>query len=87
MAIQSRLADRLSPGTRVRVTQTMIHQGGQYQTAVEGEVLRVRRDPTGSWFAHGRRVKLWLDRITLRHDDGELSDLVVDERTQIEVLD
>ncbi|MCG3177911.1 MAG: hypothetical protein BIFFINMI_00233 [Phycisphaerae bacterium] len=86
MAAIQKLAEQLSPGTRVRVTQTLRHQGGEHRAAVEGEVVSIRRDPTGSWFANSRRDKVWLDRVTIRKPDGELSDLVVDEQTQIEVL-
>jgi hypothetical protein len=81
------LKDQLSPGQRIRLVQTLHRRDDAWTTQIEGEVVSVRREPTGSWHAHGRRDKLWLDRLVLRKDDGELSDFVIDERTRIEVVD
>jgi hypothetical protein len=81
------LKDQIEPGNRVRITQKLWRRDHEdWTTRIEGEVLSVRREPTGSWFAHGRRDKLWLDRVVIRKDDHELSDFVIDERTQIELL-
>jgi hypothetical protein len=49
-------------------------------------VLVVRAEPTGSWYAHGKDDKLWLNRIRLRKDDGEITTIVVDQHTRFEVL-
>lgn len=74
----------LSPGTRVRVTQ-QLPQGEQvWTTSAEGTVVRYRQAKTGSWYAHGRDDKLWLDRLEIRLDDGELVTLNLDQYSVIE---
>ncbi|GAB4555642.1 MAG: hypothetical protein Tsb0013_18460 [Phycisphaerales bacterium] len=76
----------IAPGMRVRVTQTIQFGRAQTTTAVEGEVLRVGQQKTGSWFAHGKDDKLWLDRVELRKHDGELVKINLDKRTEVEIL-
>lgn len=77
----------LAPEQRVRISQTIDTREGAWQTVVEGTVVCVARKPTGSWFARGRNDKLWLHRLRIRKDDGELVELVLDARTRITVLD
>jgi hypothetical protein len=64
----------------------MLHDSAEV-TTVEGVVLRVGQQKTGSWFAHGRDKKLWLDRIELRKDDGELVVVNLDQHSRVEVID
>tara|TARA_R110000868_G_scaffold119469_2_gene317003 strand:+ start:346322 stop:346576 length:255 start_codon:yes stop_codon:yes gene_type:complete len=73
-------------GSRVRVTQQVIMSNEGKLTSVEGVVLRVGQQKTGSWFAHGRDKKLWLDRIELRKDDGELVVVNLDQYSRVEVI-
>jgi len=68
------------------VTQTISRRDGVWNTTVVGSVVARDEQPTGSWFAHGRKGRLWLDRLTLRRDDGELTTLNLDQHTRIEVL-
>ncbi|MHC5114330.1 MAG: hypothetical protein ACYTGP_07870 [Planctomycetota bacterium] len=75
------------PGTRVRVTQQMPHRDQSWTSVVEGEITRYRQAKTGSWFAHARDDQLWLDRLELRLDDGEITILNLDQYTVIESLD
>ena len=56
---------------------------GDWQTEVEGEVVRHETARTGSWYAHAYKGKFWLNRLTLRKDDGELVRLVLDDRTKV----
>ncbi len=42
---------------------------------------------TGVWFAHAKDHKLWLDRLEVRADDGEIIDLNLDAYTRIEVVE
>ncbi len=77
----------IQPGTRVRVTQQMPQVEQVWSTAVEGTVLRVRQATTGSWFAHSRNDRLWLDRLELRRDDGEIVVLNLDQYTRVQRLD
>lgn len=80
------LASKLPAGTRVRVTQSF--QGGAQavEARVEGVVEAWEAEPTGSWHAHGKDGRLWLNRLRLRKDDGELTLLVIDERSDVEQL-
>jgi len=75
-----------SPGTRVRVTQQMPQTHAVWSTTVEGTVVRWRQDRTGSWFAHGKDDKVWLDRLEVRRDDGELVILKLDHYSLIAPL-
>ncbi|MFO0895758.1 MAG: hypothetical protein U0574_12480 [Phycisphaerales bacterium] len=76
----------LQPGTRVRVTQQMPQVEKVWTTQVEGTVVRWRQATTGSWFAHARNDRLWLDRLEIRRDDGELVTLNLDHYSVIQVL-
>ena len=76
----------LAPGTRVRVTQQIPCGTRSVQTEAVGSIVKTEQRPTGSWFAHAKGDKLWLDRLTLRSDDGEIVDLILDGFTQIEVV-
>jgi len=79
---------RYAPGTRVRVTQ-QIARGLRSQplaNTVEGTVVRYGQGKTGSWFAHAKDDRLWLDRLELRLDDGELVTLNLDQYSRVEVV-
>jgi len=51
---------------------------------VEGIITRFQQAKTGSWFAHARDDQLWLDRLELKLDDGELVILNLDQYSVIE---
>lgn len=78
--------DTLSPGVRVRITQQVPRQTGAMTIAVEGTVTRVGQGKTGSWFAHSKDKKLWLDRVELRKDDGEMVVCNLDQYSRVEVV-
>lgn len=80
------------PGTPVRVVQSTVHRdrrGGvrTREAVVVGVVESWERCPTGSWYAHGKNDKLWLDRLLLRKIDGEIALLVIDDGTRIAKLE
>lgn len=75
------------PGSRVRVTQQIPQRDRPFSNTIEGVVQRARQAKTGSWFAHARDDQLWLDRLEVRLDDGELSVLNLDQYSVIEFLD
>ncbi|MBL9141953.1 MAG: hypothetical protein JNK53_08820 [Phycisphaerae bacterium] len=77
-------ASLFAPGTRVRVTQQMPSVQRVSTTIVDGTVVRYRQSMTGSWFAHSLHDKLWLDRLEIRKDDGELVVLNLDQYSVIE---
>jgi hypothetical protein len=72
------------PGTRVRVTQQVPHRDQSWSNTVEGVITRYQQAKTGSWFAHAKDDRLWLDRLELRLDDGEIVILNLDQYTVIE---
>ncbi len=74
-------------GQRVRVTQQMAFGTRALRTTVEGVIQRVGQQKTGSWFAHGRDDKLWLDRLELRKDDGEIVVCNLDQHSIVEPVD
>lgn len=78
--------DKFEPGQRVCVTQQIPHRRGVWAACVTGEVVRFEQRKTGSWYAHARDDKLWLDRLVLRKDDGEIVACILDPYTRIEVL-
>lgn len=76
----------IAPGDRIRVTQRIVGYNRTWLTRVEGEVLSAQPEKTASWFAHGKDDKLWLLRIRLRKQDGEVTLLNIDQNAQIELL-
>lgn len=74
------------PGTRVRVTQQLPQRTETWSNTVEGDIIRYRQAKTGSWFAHARDDTLWLDRLEVRLDDGEIVVLNLDQYSRIEKL-
>ena len=70
-------------GTRIRVTQQLPAVRHVSTTTIEGTVLRYRQSETGSWFAHSQHDRLWLDRLEIQKDDGEITVLNLDQYTVI----
>ncbi|HEX8915534.1 MAG TPA: hypothetical protein VF796_24485 [Humisphaera sp.] len=79
------LRDRLRPGARVRVTQQIAARHYALTSEVRGTVLEYQQKRTGSWYAHSKDDKLWLDRLLIKKDDGELFTLNLDEFTRVTV--
>ena len=67
------------PGTRVRVTQQVPRTDGVWTKTIEGVITRYQQAKTGSWYAHAKDDRLWLDRLELKLDDGELTILNLDQ--------
>lgn len=78
--------DNLTPGTRVRITKQVARQGTALSNAVQGCVVAYEQRKTGSWFAHAKDDKLWLDRLEIEKDDGEIYVCNVDSQTVIELM-
>lgn len=78
------------PGQKVRVTQQVLRLerpgGGTMVTAIEGVIVRAYQAKTGSWFAHSKDKKLWLDRLELRKENGELVVVNLDQYSSVELL-
>ena len=57
-----------------------------WTNTIEGVVRRYRQAKTGSWFAHAKDDRLWLDRLEMERDNGELVILNLDQFTLIEAI-
>jgi hypothetical protein len=75
----------LRPGVRVKVTQQIAARDYTWTSDVRGTVMEYQQKQTGSWFAHSKDDKLWLDRLLIRKDDGELTTLNLDDYSHIEI--
>lgn len=75
--------DQFVPGQRVTVTQQIAHRARVWTIAISGEVVKFEQRKTGSWFAHAKNDKLWLDRLTVRKDDGEIVMINLDPYTHV----
>jgi len=78
--------DTLTPGTRVRITKQVARQANALSSAVEGTVVVCEQRKTGSWYAHSKDDKLWLERLEIKKDDGEIYICNVDSQTVIEII-
>ncbi len=81
------LTNVYQPGTRVRVVQQMPLRDDTWSSTVEGTITRFEQAKTGSWFAHAKDDQLWLDRLEIRLDDGEITVLILDQYSVIEEID
>lgn len=70
----------------MRVTQQIPQGEATWTTTVEGEVVAYRQAKTGSWFAHSKDDRLWLDRLELRRRDGEIVVCNLDRFSRVDVL-
>ncbi|MDP6987203.1 MAG: hypothetical protein QGG74_04075 [Phycisphaerales bacterium] len=77
----------LAAGDRLCVTQQMSLGSRIWSTTIEGELIRCEQAKTGSWFAASRDGRLWLDRLELRLDDGELVLLNLDQLSVVRRCD
>lgn len=81
----SQPTDEFQPGQRVVVTQQIPQRDEVWTSQTAGAVVRYEQRKTGSWFAHAKDDKLWLDRLTLRKDDGEIVVFNLDPYTHVEL--
>jgi hypothetical protein len=77
----------VQPGQRIRVMQTIRRRDGAWRMEVTGILISAEFKPTGSWYAHGKNDRLWLPRLVIQKDDGEITTISMDESTAIEVID
>lgn len=76
--------DQFKPGQRVIVTQQIPQRDDNWSIRVEGSVVGYEQRKTGSWYAHAKDDRLWLDRLVLRKDDGEIVVCNLDRYTRVE---
>jgi hypothetical protein len=70
---------KLVPGAQVRVVQQIAARNYSWSSETAGTIVEYQQKQTGSWFAHSKDDKLWLDRLTLKLADGEITTLNLDE--------
>lgn len=75
-----------TPGARVRVSQQIARTREPWTSSVEGVIVGYEQSKTGSWFAHAKDDRLWLERLTLRKDDGEIVVCNLDQFSRVEPL-
>src|SRR3954453_22104398 len=85
--MEDSIRQHLVPGARVSVLHQFAHRdpAKAWTNRITGTVLEYMQKPTGSWFAHSKNDKLWLDRLKIRRDDGDLMTLTLDDYRHIEV--
>lgn len=76
----------LVPGAKVKVTQQIAARNYALATPIEGTIVAYEQRTTGSWFAHSKDDKLWLDRLVLKLKDGEITTLNLDDYSVVEIL-
>jgi hypothetical protein len=83
--MEDSIRSQLVPGAIVEVTQQIARRDQAWTHTVRGRVLAFEQQPTGSWFAHARDDRLWLDRLVLQLDDGEIISLILDDYSHITI--
>ena len=79
------ISKQLAPGAKVKVTQQIAARDYTLTTVTTGTIVSYLQKTTGSWFAHSKNDKLWLDRLKIRKIDGEIITLNLDEYSLVEV--
>jgi hypothetical protein len=74
------------PGTRVRVTQYVRVGHRRWLTQVDGVVVSEGRRPVGGIEMGGKASYCHQKTLRLERDDGELTEVALDEETQVEEI-
>jgi hypothetical protein len=83
--MDANMRKQLLPGVTVKVTQQIAARNYSWSDTVTGTIVSFGQQPTGSWFAHSQDDRLWLDRLTLRLADGEITTLNLDGFSRVEI--
>ena len=73
-------------GSRVRIIRRYNANLEDRSSPVEGTVLGKEKVRTESSYRGGRGGRHWVERLVLQKDDGEVTKIVLDQRTEIEKL-
>ncbi len=76
---------QLVPGAKVKVVQQIAARDYSWHSETAGTIVSYEQQETGSWYAHSKNEKLWLDRLTLKKSDGEITTLNLDEFSVVKV--
>ncbi len=85
--MQTISVEELRRGQRVEISQTVGRRARPWRSTITGVIEKITEQKTGSWYAHAKDDKLWLRRVELRKDDGELTLLTLDRFSEIRLLD
>ena len=77
--------EQLRPGVKVKVTQQIAARHYSWPTEIRGTIVEFKQQETGSWYAHSKDDRLWLDRLVLKMPDGEVTTLILDDYSHIEI--
>jgi hypothetical protein len=77
---------QLVPGAAVTVIQQIAARDYSWSGETTGTVVEYAQQETGSWYAHSKNDRLWLDRLTLRKADGEMTTLNLDEFSVVRIV-
>lgn len=80
------IRQQLKPGAKVKITQQIPARDRDWTSEVTGTVMAFEQAKTGSWYAHAKDDRLWLDRLTIKKDNGEISVLNLDQYSRVEVV-
>ena len=83
--MQELTTSKFKVGAIVCVTQQIAARSHTFTSKVRGTVVDFSQKQTGSWYAHSKDDKLWLDRLTLKKADGELITLNLDDYSVVDV--
>ncbi len=80
--------ERLYPsGTRLRITQFVRVGHRRWLTRVEGTVIDESRRPVGGIEMGGKASYCQQKTLKLKRDDGEITEVAVDQETKIERIE
>jgi len=79
------LRKQLVPGAHVKILQQIAARNYSWSTEVDGIIVDFKQEETGSWYAHSKNDKLWLDRLTIRKPDGEITTLNLDSFSVVKI--
>jgi hypothetical protein len=79
-------AHTYTAGSKVKVTQQVPRLTGVMVTSIEGTVVKFEQAKTGSWYAHSKDHKLWMDRLTVKKADGEIVVCNLDQYSSVDIL-
>jgi hypothetical protein len=80
------IRQQLKPGAKVKITQQIVARDHTWLSEVVGTILAFEQAKTGSWYAHARDDRLWLDRLKLKKENGETSILNLDQYSLVEFI-
>jgi hypothetical protein len=77
---------KYDPGTRVRVTQYVRVGHRRWLTQVEGVIVGEGRRPVGGIEMGGKASYTQQPTLQLERDDGEVTEVAVDESTEVQTI-